>query len=561
MLGRLSIHNFALIEHLELELHPGLNILTGETGAGKSIVLDALDAALGGKVSAKAIRTGSTRAEIAASFSMATRLEQWLVAAEIEPEPELVCSREITARSNRQRINGTLVNRQQVLELRQLLLEITAQGQAVSLGESAQQRDWLDIWGGHQAVRLELARQYDQWSQTRTQLEQVQSRDRLVAQHLEMIQFQLEELTAAALDQPNEMEQINQEITRLSHSVELEQQSYHLYSLLYQSDRGHACADLLGKAEQVLTELVQLDPGLENVLELVTSALVQVEEAGREINSYASSLESDPETLANLEQRLRLLKQIERKYGPTLKEAIARQQQLATELDQYHQQDQTLDQLSQLLAKQEQQLHHTCTQLSQLRQGAAQLLQQQLVTALKSLAMEKVRFEVKLTAIAPTASGSDQVSFWFSANPGEPLQPLAETASGGEISRFLLALKTCLAQNTDLSQTLVFDEVDVGVSGRVAQAIASQLYQLSRHSQVLCVTHQPIIAAIADHHFQVSKQVSQERTQVQITYLQPKQRLQELAQLAAGSQAKNSLAFAKTLMQQANSLKQSLPLD
>lgn len=558
MLGRLSIDNFALIEHLELELYPGLNILTGETGAGKSIILDALDVALGGKVSAKLIRTGAAKAEIEASFTMAAPLAQWLVAAEIDPAAELVCSREITTRTNRQRINGTLVNRQQIQALRQLLLEITAQGQAVSLGESAQQRDWLDIWGEHQALRTQVAEQYEQWSQTRTRLEQIQNHDRLMTQHLEVVRFQMEELSAANLDQPDEIEQINQEIRRLSHSVALEQQSYLLYDLLYQNEQGNACADLLGKAEQILTELVELDPNLQSILELVSSALVQVEEAGRQINSYASNLDSDPQTLDQLEQRLRLLKQICRKYGASLEEAIARQQQLALELEQYNQQDQIIDQLQQQLAIQQQQLHHSCAQLSHCRHQAAQLLEQQLVIALKSLAMEKVRFTVQLKETAPTSSGSDQVSFWFSANPGEPLQPLAETASGGEISRFLLALKTCLARNTDLQQTLVFDEVDVGVSGRVAQAIASQLYQLSRHSQVLCVTHQPIIAAIADHHFQVTKQINHDRTQVQVTHLQPKQRLSELAQLASGTQEKNSLAFAKTLMQQANSLKSLL---
>jgi DNA repair protein RecN (Recombination protein N) len=599
MLLNLKIENFALIEQLNLELDSGLNILTGETGAGKSIILDALDAALGGKISARALRTGANRAYIEATFSLNISLSQWLNDAEIDSEIDseansqtLICSREITNRSSRNRINGVVVNKQQMQSIRELLLEITAQGQTVTLGQTAQQRDWLDLFGGHTEIRQTVIEQYETWKRSHDQLIERQTSDRQRLQQLDMLQFQLQELESAEIEDPEELDRLSQESLRLSHSVELAQQSFDVYEMLYQSEDNDACADLLGKAESILIEMATVDPELNGILEMIGSALVQVEEAGRQINAYGSSLEADPSRLQTVEERIRLLKQICRKYGP-LDEAIAYKQKLQNDLGNLDQANQSLEALTKTIAKQQKLLKQTCSQLSQLRQQSAKTLEQTLITRLKSLAMEKVQFEVRFTEIEPSITGSDRLTFWFSANPGEPLQPLADTASGGEMSRFLLALKTCLAErkqakpekslseNSEKQEidnsgnTLVFDEIDVGVSGRVAQAIASQLYQLSRHAQILCVTHQPIIAAIADRHFQVVKQTLpalgsdrkgeqdelSERTSVSVNHLNSKQRLQELAQLAAGEagegkQAKNSLAFAKTLLEQATVLKQ-----
>ncbi len=584
MLLNLKIENFALIEQLNLELGAGLNILTGETGAGKSIILDALDAALGGKISARALRTGANRAYIEATFSLNSSLRNWLNAAEIDLDidtesSELICSREITIRSNRNRINGVVVNKQQMQSIRELLLEITAQGQTVALGQTAQQRDWLDIFGEHTEIRQKVAEQYETWKRSHDQLIERQNSDRQRLQQLDMLQFQLQELETAEIEDSNELDQLAQESLRLSHSVELEQQSFDVYEMLYQSEDGDACADLLGKAESILTQMATVDPEINGIVEMITSALVQVEAAGRQINAYGSSLEADPNRLQTVEERIRQLKQICRKYGSPLAEAIAYKQKLQNDLGNLDQANQSLEVLTKTIAKQQKLLKQTASQLSQMRQQAAKNLAQTLISTLKSLAMEKVQFEVRFLEIEPSISGSDRLTFWFSANPGEPLQPLADTASGGEMSRFLLALKTCLAERkqeknseeldlNNLGNTLVFDEIDVGVSGRVAQAIAAQLYQLSRHAQILCVTHQPIIAAIADQHFQVVKQTlpalngdQSERTSVLVNHLNPKQRLQELAQLAAGEagvgkQAKNSLAFAKTLLEQATNLRQ-----
>jgi DNA repair protein RecN (Recombination protein N) len=605
MLLSLKIENFALIDRLELELYAGLNILTGETGAGKSIVLDALDAALGGKVSARMLRTGANRANIEATFSTNLAIAQWLEIQEIDAldAETLICSREITARSNRTRINGVVVNKQQIQELRDRLVEITAQGQTILLSQAAQQREWLDSFGDQafsQALLLQrqkVAKLFEAKERSRKALFDRQQNERNRLQHLDMLRYQLKELEAANLGDPDELENLESDRNRLAHSVELQKQGYAVYEALYQNDSGKACADLLGQAESILTEMVTLDREVEGILELVSSALAQVEEAGRQINNYANRLESDPEQLETIEQRINQIKQICRKYG-TLPEAIAYTEKLQLELSELTDQSISIEDLERKATADLQALLKACKKLTELRRQTAIALEQSQIEALKMLAMEKVRFQVGIYPIEPTALGGDRIVFEFSPNLGEPLQPLAETASGGEMSRFLLALKTCsIKQKTqELSQavsaefnhanvgTMVFDEIDAGVSGRVAQAIATQLWQLSRTSQVLCVTHQPLIAAIADRHFHVSKQVIGDRTQVQIRLLELEERKQELAQIASGKsvdQEKNqgtgkkqkgknvlkdggdeavsqAIAFAESLLEQASAIKANI---
>ena len=613
MLLSLKIENFALIDRLELELYAGLNILTGETGAGKSIVLDALDAALGGKVSARMIRTGATRANVEASFSTNEAIAQWLDIQEIDAldAETLICSREITARSNRTRVNGVVVNKQQIQELRDRLVEITAQGQTILLSQAAQQREWLDNFGDRDLLgqRQKVVKLFEIKERSRKALFDRQQNERNRLQHLDMLRYQLKELESANLDNPDELANLESDRNRLAYSVELQKQGYAVYEALYQKEGGEACADLLGQAETLLTEMISLDREAEGILELVASALAQVEEAGRQINTYVNRLESDPEQLEAIEERINQIKQICRKYGSTLPEAIAYTEKLQMELAELTDQGVSLEDLERKADQDLQALLKACKKLTELRRQAAIALEQVQINALKMLAMEKVRFQVGIYGIEPTSLGGDRIVFEFSPNLGEPLQPLAETASGGEMSRFLLALKTCFVKRKtpELNQsttselnsalnpefnyanvgTMVFDEIDAGVSGRVAQAIATQLWQLSRSSQVLCVTHQPLIAAIADRHFQVSKQVVEDRTQVQIRLLELEERKQELAQIASGktfeeskNQGKNqgkgkkekgksgdqevmhsmgmeAIAFAESLLEQAALIKSS----
>ncbi|HEY9781219.1 MAG TPA: DNA repair protein RecN [Leptolyngbyaceae cyanobacterium] len=586
MLLSLQIENFALIDQLELEFGTGLNVLTGETGAGKSIILDAIDAALGGKVTSRVIRTGTNRAAVEATFQLNPGLTAWLVEQEIEliDDDSLVCVRELTINGgslrSRSRVNGVLVNRQVMAGLRDRLVEITAQGQAVQVGQSAQVREWLDLYGGssHLQQREVVAAAFADYQQAKTNLDKRRQSDRQRLQQLDLLNYQIQELEAAHLGEPDELEQLEQERQRLSHVVELQQSSYKVYQALYQNDDDTpASTDLLAEAESSLTDMVQYDAQLQSILDLVSEAVAAATEAGRQISAYGEGLEADPQRLEMVEERIRELKQICRKYGP-LSEAIAYYQRIQAELNELNASEQSIEALEQQEQQGLNKLLQVCEKLTLLRQEAAAKLAAQLIAELKPLAMEKVQFQVAITSTSPTATGADLTTFLFSPNPGEPLQPLIAIASGGEMSRFLLALKACFS-NAEPAGTLIFDEIDVGVSGRVAQAIAQKLHQLSQRHQVLCVTHQPLVAAMADRHFRVDKQiVAQEtgvragltdqssqpiqeaevRTVVRVTALDNLiTRREELASLAGGKSAHEAISFAESLLTQAAAQRQS----
>ncbi|MEM6715739.1 MAG: DNA repair protein RecN [Cyanobacteria bacterium P01_C01_bin.147] len=587
MLVALKIENFALIDHLALELQAGLNVLTGETGAGKSIMLDALDAVLGGRVSQRMIRAGEKRGVIEATFTITDRTRTWLEDHEVPVEGDrLVCVRELTAGKNtvrsRSRLNGVNVNKPQVEALRLHLVEITAQGQTLQVGDPQMQLHWVDGVGG-QAIaqqRQVVAERYEAMAAAKAQLERRQRAERQRQEQLDLFDYQWQELSAVGLADPEELTQLEQEQQRLSHAVELRQQSYQVYQLLYESDQESAAgADLLGRASQTLEDMLQYDTAVEPILDLVNDALAQVEEAGRQINAYGEDVETDPQRLQEVQSRISQLKQLTRKYGKTLPDLIEYVQEIQASLALLNGEGQSLEALEAAYDQAQTALAKDCDKLTKLRQKAAKTLEKQLVEELKPLAMERVQFQAAISPAAPTALGADKIQFLFSPNPGEPLQPLAETASGGEMSRFLLALKACLSQ-LDVVNTLVFDEVDVGVSGRVAQAIAEKLHQLGRSQQVLCVTHQPMVAAMADAHFRVAKEViepvlasntpkrqgrskssdntsDEVRTVVRVEPLDETMRRDELAQLAGGKTDQEALSFADSLLKQAQKLRQS----
>ena len=575
MLVNLKINNFALVDSLELDLDTGLSVLTGETGAGKSIILDAIDLVLGGKANSRMIRSGSDRSLIEASFQIDPKLNEWLEEQEIDSIEDdiIICSREIVAGKtnvrSRSRVNGVLVNLPLMAQLRSRLVEITAQGQTVNLLISEKQRDLLDAYGG-KAIGKQLnkvAQAYEITQQTKKTLERrIQSEQELL-QRQDLIQFQLKDLNEAELSSENELDELEQERDRLSHVVDLQQLGNQAYNLLYEGDNdAPASADLLGQAESCLMEMTEYDPELSSILEMIQSGLAQIVEAGQQIYSYSEGLEADPERLEEIETRIRQLKNICRKYGPDLSDAIALHEQLQQELAQITGKGQSIEALEQEYQQASSELTLECRKLTQLRQKAATKLETQLVKELKPLAMDKVLFECRIIKCTPTAMGADKVVFYFSPNAGEAIQPLSVIASGGEMSRFLLALKACFTDAEAGSSTLIFDEIDAGVSGKVAQAIAEKLHQLGKQHQVLCVTHQPLIAAMANKHFKVEKTIIEDsksgqkngsslsdiRTVVRVKPLSDRLvRVAELAQITGGHSADDAIAFAESLLTKA----------
>lgn len=583
MLFLLRIKNFALIDHLELEFCRGLTVLTGETGAGKSIILDAIDIVLGGKVNSRSLRQGTQKALLEATFQVSAEVRDWLQEQEIDllEDDSIICSRELTLSGDtlrsRSRINGTLANRQLMSQLRDRLVEITAQGQTIQLLDASIQRALLDLYGGESLLqqRQVVASIYETANEVKKALDKRRQSEQNRLQRLDLLEYQLKELESANLGEPDELEQLEQERDRLTHVVDLQQLSYQAYQILYQNDSDRpAVADLLGQAESILVDMTKFDETLESMVEIIRGALNEVIEAGHQLNTYGDGLEADPERLAEVEERILLLKRICRKYGSRLDDVINYYQKLQQELQELNDSGQSIEKLEKEAQIAQDNLNKACQELTILRQQAATKLEQQLVKELKPLAMDKVIFAAQVSPSPASSMGADRVVFYFSPNPGEKIQPLASTASGGEMSRFLLALKACFSESQKQSGTLIFDEIDAGVSGKVASAIAEKLHQLSQKHQVLCVTHQPLVAAMADGHFRVDKQMVEElpvvdrdsngqillpeiRTVVRVTALDNRQmRREELAQLTGGHSAEDAIAFADSLLTKAEATKE-----
>ncbi|MFM7549866.1 MAG: DNA repair protein RecN [Cyanobacteriota bacterium] len=556
MLTGLRLENIALIERLELGFASGFTVLTGETGAGKSILLDALDALLGGGNGARLLRQGSSQALIEACFSLTPPLRRWLEEQQHAcEEAELLLSREWRLSdgrvSSRHRLNGVAVNRAQIQELRPLLLDLTVQGQTQQLARPGQQRRWLDRFGGEPLLEAlqPVAEAFQRWKQAAAAVEQARAHWQQQQRDRERQEQLLADLEAARLDDPGERQQLQQEQDRLAHGVRLQEGVMTLLGRLVEGAEGvPSVLDHLAACEQELHTMQQLDPALEPLSGTATDLLAQLHDLARQLDRYGASLESDPQRLGELQERMAQLKALERRHGLELAELIALRDRLREQLEPGGG-EASLAALEVREAEARQQRDRFNGQLTSRRQAAAAALEQQLMEALRPMGLANVRFAVQIEPAPAGADGADAVQFLFTANPGQPLAPLVEVASGGEMSRFLLALKTCLAA-ADRHVTLLFDEIDTGVSGRVSGAMAELLRRLARQRQVFCVTHQPLVAAAADHHFRVSKQVLQGMTHTRVSQLRDTQARQaELAELAGGDY-REARSYAASLLEQ-----------
>jgi DNA repair protein RecN (Recombination protein N) len=553
VLTGLRLQNIALIEELQLEFSGGFTVLTGETGAGKSILLDALDALLGGS-GPRLLRQGRDRGVIEASFSLTPPLQSWLADQELEADDgELLLSREWRLNddrlSSRHRLNGVAVNRAQIQELRPLLLDLTVQGQTQQLARPGQQRRWLDRFAGEllQAQLPAVAEAFRDWRGAAQALEQARSNWEHLQQERERQEQLLSDLVAAQLEDPAERERLQAEENRLAHGVRLQEGVMTLIGRLVDgAEEAPSVLDHLAACEGELLAMQQLDPEVEPLASRCSDGLAQLQDLARDLDRYGAGLESDPESLDQLQQRIAQLKALERRHGKSLAELIAWRDLLQEQLAPGGA-EASLEALEAAELAARQQRDRCNAQLSAARRAAAERLEQQLMQALRPMGLANVRFSVAIEPASPGEEGADAVQFLFSANPGQPLAPLAEVASGGEMSRFLLALKTCLAA-ADPHVTLLFDEIDTGVSGRVSGAMAELLQRLAQQRQVFCVTHQPLVAAAADHHFRVAKEVKGGTTHTRVSQLRDTQARQaELVELAGGDSGETRTYAASLL--------------
>jgi DNA repair protein RecN (Recombination protein N) len=555
MLQEIHIQNYAVIENLQVEFHSGLNLLTGETGSGKSILVDALALALGGRASPDVIRTGSDRATVTAVFrapggKLAPPWLAWLERYGVpgDREPEIILRREIQAGGrSRLLVNDEPVTLAAAKELAPRLLEIHGQGEHAALLLREAQLDLLDNFAGAGERRDEVRGLFVRRRELEREWTSLNQSEQERLRMLDLLRFQVDELRGAHLE-PGEDEHLASERDVLRNLEKVRAAASNAYAALYE-DEGSASARLAA-VERALDELARYDRALEAHREPLAGVRVELEDLARALRKYLDGLEADPRRLEEIEDRLALIERLKRKYGGTIAEVLAFAGRAGAELARLEHADERREEVRGELERAAEAYAKAAQALSSERRKAATRLAREVHAELAQLGMEKARFEVQfedaaaedeLGEAACGAKGLDRIAFLVSPNPGEELRPLDRVASGGEISRLMLALKTVIAgakadgHGDAPARTLVFDEVDAGIGGRVAECVGERLKRLARENQVLCVTHLPQIACFADHHYWVEKFERGGRTLAAVRYLSTeRERAGELARMLSG---------------------------
>jgi DNA repair protein RecN (Recombination protein N) len=556
MLVHLSVHNYAIVEHLDLELDRGMSVITGETGAGKSIMLDALGLTLGDRADSGAVRPGADKADILASFDLGDIPEAraWLAERDLDNDGPCILRRVITAEGrSRAYINGAPCPQADLKSLGELLIDIHSQHEHQSLLKADTHRRLLDEFVGASELARQVQLAAQRWRQTRQELERISSSgDEQRARH-QLLSYQMEELENLALGE-HELEQLEQEHKSLTNAESLLGACRHVIELCAESDSGNVLSALTASLQRLGNRSSQ--PGaLNEAAELLSSAQIQVEEAVGELNRFLDHFDADPARLQTLEERLDAIYTLARKHRVQPVELAALQQRLLDELETLNADDEALERLAQELASYARHYQEKASELSGLRNEGAPRLASAVEVEMQRLGMPGGRFAIELreiTATDPHPTGLEQVEFLVSANPGQPLKGLAKVASGGELSRISLAVQVITAQ-TSRVPTLVFDEVDVGIGGPTAEVVGQLLRRLGERGQVLTVTHLPQVAAQGHQHLFVHKARGSDETRTAVAKLDAPGRVEEIARMLGGVDlTEESLAHARKMVETAN---------
>ena len=549
MLSLLKIKNIALIDELELEFGHGLNLLTGETGSGKSIIVDSLGALTGERVSSDLIKEGQDAARIEGLFSvdadqaLKTVLDEGGFDLDEADEIELIVRRDLSqSGKNRIFVNGQLVTQNFLKKLGAYLVDIHGQGEQAALFDVPIHLEMLDDYAKTRDLRKLVADAHHRWAVTKTELGMLEKNEAEKLQLLDILKFQVDEIKKAGL-RPGEDEELDEEKRRLNNVEKLSALSEDAYSLLYENEESTVAT--LEKAARKVEELGEYESRFRDYQESVTTAQAVLEDLAIAVRDFRGHLEFSPERLEEIESRLAEISRLKRKYGDTIHAVLTHLSDCEQRLENLETAEFREEELQKKLTQLRAEYIKGANDLHQRRVAAAAKFEKEVETNLKAVALEKARFKVNIDAPSEadlndpnfvqglTAKGFDRVEFYFSANPGESPKPLAKIASGGEASRLMLILKTT-AKPKGGEKSAVFDEIDVGIGGRVAEAVGIKLKELSRTQQVLCVTHQPQIASLADNHFVVSKTVQKNKTTITVAELDAAERVEEIARMLAG---------------------------
>lgn len=558
MLELLHIENIAIIEAADIEFAPGFNALTGETGAGKSIVIDSLSAVLGQRTSRELIRTGADKAFVSAAFSgVAPELAEELG---IQPEADgtLLLQREIqTDGKNVCRVNGRPVTVSQLRALGARLLNIHGQHDGQQLLDEEQHIVYLDSFGKTEKLKETYTVKYKRFTDIRRQIQSLQMDEAEKARRVDTLKYQIEELRRAKL-KPGEEEELTTRRGMLRNAEKFLDAVAGADYALNGDDSGGGALSALRQAQDALGAVRHLDDGFGQLYERLSEAYSEVYDIAATVEDKRGELDVSPGELDRVEGRMDQLYRLKKKYGATVEDMLDYLERCQTELAQIEDAGDTLERLEHEMSRAEKETRQAAQALSDARRAAAERLTEQILTELQQLDMGKIRFAVDFAEKPLDGDGMDAVRFLMSANTGETLRPIHKIASGGELARIMLAMKNVLSEQDHVG-TMVFDEVDTGVSGRAAQKVAEKMARISRSKQVLCVTHLPQLAAMADTHFSVEKGEKNGRTYTEVRRLEREQRRQELARLTGGSHVSQTmLDGAEELLEQAEAFKAAL---
>lgn len=551
MLTLLNISNVALIDDLRVEFDRGLNLLTGETGSGKSIIVDTLGVLIGGRFTSDLIKTGASRAFIEGLFSVAPNpeMEQLLEAAGIELDnhegSEIIIRRELSASGrNKIFINHQLSAHALLRDLRPFIVDIHGQGEQQTLFNPDSHLELLDAYAGLAPLRQEIAARFKRWSSLKRELDEHRRDEAEKFQLIDILRFQIDELERARLT-AGEDERLEEERRRLTNIEKLTTLCAESFGLTYE-DNDSAIARIRQAARRV-GELAEFESSFRGYIEGLESARTLLEDLAFTLRDFSNGLEFSPERLEEVDNRLAEISRLRRKYGGSIESALEHLARAQDRLRHIERSDEREKELRAELAAARKDYLDTARRLRQKRANAAKEFEGEVERNLAEVALESARFEVQITSATDdelgdeeaarnfTARGIDRAEFYFSANVGETVRPLAKVASGGEASRLMLVLKTT-ASASEFPRTIVFDEIDTGIGGRVSEAVGAKLKKLSKTNQVLCVTHQPQIARFADAHLQVRKEVVANRTEVSIERLDRRGRVEEIARMLTGAE-------------------------
>lgn len=541
MLTQLAINNFAIVRQLEIELTKGMSVITGETGAGKSIAIDALGLCLGQRIETSMVREGQERAEICATFFIepTNPAYQWLQEQELQDpdNPSDCILRRVINADGRSKafINSTPVSASQLKEIGQYLIHLNGQHASQLLLKNDYQLQLVDTFAHHHDLLAQMREDYRTWKNLQTQVKTFQQKVTENEAKKQLLQYQVEELDEFAL-RPNEYLELEEDQRRLSNSEQLTQLSQSALQLLSENETV-SIDSMLYRATQYIDELSELDPRYASVQTMLNDALIQVQEATSEVQHLASHIEQDPMLLQEIEQRLSQALQLARKHNVKPEELVEWHQKLKAELTALLDFSESEERLILEEKAAFEKMQHTAKQLHESRCQAAEKLAQQVTHSIKGLAMENAEFfiEVNSDLTKVTANGADNIVFTLRSNLGQQAQPLAKVASGGELSRISLAIQV-LTSDQSAIPTLIFDEVDVGISGKTASVVGKLLRQLGDKCQVLCVTHLPQVACHGHHQFNVEKFTVDDKTETKMTALSQEERVPALARLLGGSE-------------------------